>query len=197
MGHVAFSKGFYDLILAFMRLRSTVQIRLLFAGEQRFIGNARKSIRAFLNGDAAKYFEEHAPHIEKTIQAFVDNADSYGARYLGVVDGEEKERAFATSDIFVLPSYTEGFSMSVLEAMAHGLPIVATRVGALPEIIKEGEHGFLVDPGDCDSIVGALGTLAMSPSTRAEMGVRNRTYIRERFRIERIAGELETILEEA
>jgi len=196
IGHVAFSKGFYDLILAYMRLRNKHPIRLLFAGERRFEGRARKGVKAFLTGQPAKFFSEHALHVEETIHTFVEGADRYGAHYLGLIDGSEKERAFADSDAFVLPSYTEGFSMSVLEAMDHGLPVVATTVGALPEVVRDGENGFLVHPGDCDALTGAIETLVLDRPLGVRMGNRNREYVRESFRIERIAQEFEGILAE-
>lgn len=194
LGHVAFSKGFYDLILAYMRLRTKYSVRLLFAGERRFTGRARKPVKAFLTGQAAKFFSEHAPHIEETIGTFIGNAQCYGATYLGLVEGADKARAFAQADAFVLPSYTEGFSMSVLEAMAHGLPVVAGRVGALPEVIRHGENGFLVRPGDCDALTAALEALVCDRELCVKMGDRNRQYVREHFRIEQIAREFEDIL---
>lgn len=67
-------------------------------------------------------------------------------RFIGEIPNEEVPEYMAASDVFVLPSLSESFGIVNLEAMASGLPIVATRVGGLPEIIKEGNNGFLVEP---------------------------------------------------
>jgi N-acetyl-alpha-D-glucosaminyl L-malate synthase BshA len=67
-------------------------------------------------------------------------------KFVGKVPNEEVPEYMAVSDVFVLPSLSESFGIVNLEAMASGLPIVATKVGGLPEIIKDGENGFLVEP---------------------------------------------------
>ena len=66
--------------------------------------------------------------------------------FVGWVSNEKVPKYMAASDVFVLPSLSEGFALVILEAMASGLPIVATRVGGLPDIVKERRNGFLVEP---------------------------------------------------
>ncbi len=73
-------------------------------------------------------------------------------------------------DLFVLPSLAEGISNTVLEAMATGLPVVATEVGGNPEIVKEGETGYLVPAKNAQALCSALQTLIESPETRSSMG---------------------------
>ena len=68
--------------------------------------------------------------------------------YLGWVDNERKSAAFNKSDVFVLPSYTEGLPISILEAMSYGKAIIATDVGGVSEIVKENENGILIEPGN-------------------------------------------------
>ena len=77
-------------------------------------------------------------------------------------------------DVFVLPSYTEGFPYSVVEAMAVGLPVIASPVGAIPEMVDVSEGGYLVDPDDVEGYVDALTTLLDDPSLRERMGRHNR-----------------------
>lgn len=194
MGHVAFSKGFYELVLAYQQLRRHHQVRLLIAGEKYFAGDRRKSITAFLSGRARQFFDENAELIERVITDFVEHAGQYGAEYLGVISGEAKTRAFAEADAFVLPSYTEGFSMSVLEAMGHGLPVVVTPVGALPEVITEGVNGIFTQPGNSQDLAEKLEMLIRDRSKAQEMGARNARYVAERFGIDRIAQQFEEIL---
>jgi glycosyltransferase involved in cell wall biosynthesis len=76
------------------------------------------------------------------------------------VDAEALRRYYETSDIVCLPSWREGFPMTLLEGMAFGLPPVATAVGGIPELIEDGVSGLLVGRGDVDALAGALASLA-------------------------------------
>ena len=60
----------------------------------------------------------------------------------------ERDRLLAQSDVFVLPSYDEGVPMSLLEAMAAGLPAIVTPVGGIPDVLRHGVEGLMVEPGD-------------------------------------------------
>ncbi len=93
------------------------------------------------------------------------------------VFGEAKLRAYEGASIFVLPSYSEGFSMAVLEAMAAGLPVITTRVGALPEVLPEGTP--FVEPGDARGLGDALTRLLSDEGLRRELGRRNRERARD------------------
>ena len=76
-----------------------------------------------------------------------------------------------SSDVFVLPSLAEGFSLSIIEALAAGLPVVATRVGGAAEIIDEGRNGFLVPPADAPALGEAV-IRALSPEAPARESMR-------------------------
>jgi glycosyltransferase involved in cell wall biosynthesis len=76
--------------------------------------------------------------------------------YLGWVDNERKSAAFNSSDVFVLPSYTEGLPISILEAMSYGKAIIATDVGGVSEIVKENENGILIEPGNLPQMRQAI-----------------------------------------
>jgi glycosyltransferase involved in cell wall biosynthesis len=74
------------------------------------------------------------------------------------------------SDFFALPSVTEGLPLSMLEAMTHGLPVVATPVGGIPEVVRNGEHGLLVPVGDASRLADAIQRLATDAGLRRRMG---------------------------
>jgi len=95
----------------------------------------------------------------------------------GAVDVAGRHKLYAAADVFLLPSHGENFPMVVLEAMAAGLPIVATRVGAVPEMIKDGETGLLIEPKDPEAIAEAVCELLDAPERAAELG----RQARERF----------------
>jgi glycosyltransferase involved in cell wall biosynthesis len=86
----------------------------------------------------------------------------------------ELERLFTDADVFVLPTLADALPHAVLEAMAAGLPVIATRVGAIPEVVEDGVTGLLVAPGDLRSLTEALIRLALGVDERRRMGDRGR-----------------------
>jgi glycosyltransferase involved in cell wall biosynthesis len=93
-------------------------------------------------------------------------------------------RLLAAADVFVLASRSEGHPVSVLEAMAAGLPVVASRVGGVPEQVVDGETGLLVDPGDPEPLAAALERLTDDPALRRRLGAAGRARAEERFDLE-------------
>src|SRR4029078_3495299 len=90
--------------------------------------------------------------------------------FAGSYDGAVGCSAFMrTLDVFVLPSFAEGTSKSVIEAMAHGLPIITTNVGGSPALLTPGA-GILVPPGDSAALADAMQSLAADPALRRQMG---------------------------
>ena len=82
---------------------------------------------------------------------------------------------------FVLPSFNEGMPMSVLEAMAASVPVVATRVGALPELIGDAQAGMLVNPGEPGELAGAILQLLRAPAQARSMGLNGYAWVRDRY----------------
>lgn len=87
-------------------------------------------------------------------------------------------------DVLVLPSLREGMPNAVLEAMACGLPVIASEVGGASEILRDGENGFLVRPTDIEQLSQYLYQLALSPERRRAMGAAGRRYVEREFKME-------------
>lgn len=100
------------------------------------------------------------------------------------VCGFEKLTCFRNADIFVYPSFSEGMPIAVIEAMASGLPIVASNVGGLPDMVRDEENGILVDPGRSDKLASALCRIINNPNLFRLMQQNSARIARERFDIE-------------
>jgi glycosyltransferase involved in cell wall biosynthesis len=99
-------------------------------------------------------------------------------------------------DIFVLPSYSEGVSLALLEAMAAGLPVIATEVGGLPEVVEHEKTGLLIPPRDVEALAGALGRLLADPAWARQLGANARAHVRKHFSLDRLGREINEIYEE-
>jgi glycosyltransferase involved in cell wall biosynthesis len=110
---------------------------------------------------------------------------------------DEIHSYYATMDISVLTSLSEGLSLTLLESMAHGLPVVVTRVGGNAEVVVDGETGFLVPPRDVASFSEKVIALLRSPELRARLGRAGRHRVNEHFQIERAAARYLQIYETA
>ena len=94
--------------------------------------------------------------------------------FMGQMSGDDLSAAFASADAFVMPSDSETLGFVVLESMASGVPVVGAKAGGIPDLIKDGEDGFLVEPGNTDEFVDRLKKL-QNKTFREEMGKKART----------------------
>jgi glycosyltransferase involved in cell wall biosynthesis len=108
-------------------------------------------------------------------------------QFLGVLTGREKFAAFARSDVFCMPTFyeRETFGIVFVEAMACGLPVVATRWRGVPSVVDDGRTGFLVEPRDVDGIANRLADLADNAQLRRQMGVAGRERFLREFSLPR------------
>jgi glycosyltransferase involved in cell wall biosynthesis len=106
---------------------------------------------------------------------------------------DDLPRAFAEMDLVVVPSRLDSFPLVPCEAMAAGRPIIATRVGGLPEAFVDGVHGFLIDPGDPDALANALIGAAGDRDRLRTMGSAARAYAKERYNWGRVADEYDEL----
>jgi glycosyltransferase involved in cell wall biosynthesis len=100
------------------------------------------------------------------------------------------ETLMASADLLVLPSRTEGLPFVVLEAMAAGLPLVATRVGGIPEAVVDGETGLLVPPGDSVALATAIRRMSDDQALRAHVVAAARRLVEERFSVEHMVSKV-------
>lgn len=136
--------------------------------------DARKRLRLVIVGDG--------PLREESLHLLREG----GAEHLAWLPGERNDipQIMQCLDLFVLPSLAEGISNTILEAMAAGLPVVATRVGGNPELVQEGETGRLVPPSDPERMAEAIWTYFNDPQQRASHGQAARKKVEGRFSLE-------------
>jgi glycosyltransferase involved in cell wall biosynthesis len=115
---------------------------------------------------------------------------------LGWISGSVKDQELHRADIFVLPSYNEGLPMSVLEAMAWGLPVVTTPVGGIPELIENRVDGLLVRPGDIGDLREALVSLAADRALRHRLGCNARERVERNHSAAQVLTALESVYAE-
>lgn len=120
------------------------------------------------------------------------------SKYVEFVPGTKDVRPFLKRGwIFVLPSITEGFPNVIVEAMSSGLPVVASSVGGIPEIIEDGVTGLLVEPRSPESLAQSMASLLLDDKKRNLMGQRAREIAVERYSLEQVVRITEEIVLEA
>lgn len=157
LGFIGHNKGIYDLIPAFsdvINARPPKNINLKIVG----------------NGEIDK------------AQAMVDSLGiSDEISVIGWIDSSSAQELLQQTDIFILPSYHEGLPVAVLEAMACGVPVITTPVGAITELIQDGYNGLLVTPGDKKGLAEAIFKLCSDPELRTKIGAAGRQTIVDKY----------------
>ena len=143
LGRIDDNKGAFELLDAYRALPATSRAaaRLVFAGDGRVEELRRRAA-------------EIGPDV--VVHSWVDH--------------EERNHLLAASDVLVLPSHHEGVPMAILEAMAYGLPVIATPVGGIPDVIGHGREGLLVEAGNRAALTTALARMVAEPALRMSLG---------------------------
>jgi alpha-maltose-1-phosphate synthase len=120
-----------------------------------------------------------------------------GATFHGLLGRDALARLYATASAFALPTLREAFGQVLLEAMSFALPVVATRIEAIPEIVSEGETGYLVHPRDPAALAKSISDLLGDPVRARLMGAAGRARVLQRYGWERAAARMLAVLRPA
>lgn len=170
LGAVSSAKGVFELLQAWRGVVAVVPAARLRMGGQGSIEAGRRLAE------------------ELGITASVD--------WLGWVSGPDKERELHQASLLVLPSHMEAMPMAVLEAMAAGVPVVASSVGGIPLAVRDGIDGLLVAPRQVEPLRDAMLSLLGDAARRAEMGRRAREHVCEEFAAEVIVPQIPALWRE-
>lgn len=131
------------------------------------------------------------------IEAEGTKADRPGGPIVFAGVRNDMPEIYSLMDIFVLPSLTEGLPMVLLEAMAAKKPAVATRVGAVPRVFERGQCGLLIQPGDAESLAGAILDLLDNPQKAQSLAQKGYERVRDHFSAQRMADQYVEVYEDA
>ena len=127
LGRLGHRKGTYDLLEVIRKIDKELP----------------SNVRFYLCGDG------EVEEVKKKVEAL---GICHRIAHIGWIDGKQKEDFMKQSMMNVLPSYNEGLPMTILETMAHGIPNISTSIASIPEVLHDGENGFLITPGDVDTL---------------------------------------------
>jgi glycosyltransferase involved in cell wall biosynthesis len=162
VGNISWVKGYENLIMSMGELKKKYKnLKLIIIGK-------------ILSTQAGYY-----NHLKRLVSSLGLKRDIY---FLGI--REDIPQLLSFMDIFILPSITEGTPLSIMEAMSMKLPVIASRVGGIPEVVSHGKTGLLVNPGNPDEITDAVFKLLEDSKTRKEMGLRAREVVKKKFSLE-------------
>jgi O-antigen/teichoic acid export membrane protein/glycosyltransferase involved in cell wall biosynthesis len=160
-------------LFAGKRAPANHSVRLLFIGKMGFLKGEQDLLRAL------QRVVKVAPNFRLDMLGQLSDAITAECRvsglqpridHLGPVSLEERLNFFKRADLFVLPTYAEGTPISMLEAMAAGLPVVSTPVGGIPDVVEDGVEGYIVKAGDVEALADRLARLIKDPEQCRRMG---------------------------
>lgn len=154
--------------------------------------NRRKGIYDLL--PALALVKENNSHWHLTIAGRGDDEEvmrlikEYGLEdnvtFVGWASGDKKVELLRNADVFVLPTYADAFPMSVLEAMEFGMPVISTTIGSIPEMVIEGENGYLIEPGDTEGLYQIIMRYLENPDQIKSHGKKSRELVKKFSRAE-------------
>ncbi len=162
VGNISWVKGYENLIVSMGELKKKY-----------------KNLKLLIIGKILSTQEGYYRRLTRLVSSLGLERDIYFLRFR-----EDIPQLLSLMDIFILPSITEGTPLSIIEAMSMKLPVIASRVGGIPEVVSEGKTGLIVNPGNPDGITDAVLNLLEDSKIRKEMGVRAREVVKKKFSLE-------------
>ena len=131
------------------------------------------------------------PNFTQELKSYIrkNSLDEY-VEIFGEVYGSKKNKLFASSDIFVFPTFSEAFGQVIIEAMRAGLPVISTAEGAIPEIVQDGITGYIINPIYPNEIADNILTLIENPEIRIRMGINGKKIFEAKYTLEVYAKNL-------
>jgi glycosyltransferase involved in cell wall biosynthesis len=192
-GNLSYAKGLHQLSQAFIQLSQRIpELELHLAGELLLNETAFQ----WLTGEHERYYRDHYVEINRYLNEFITDNRQKGVFYHGRLDSVGIYRLLVDCDILVFLSFSEGFSVTILESLTFGLPMIITRVGAAKDFLIDGVHCFFVEPGDCDSVCRKLELLMHDPELMCQMSHNNQSLVRDKFDVEVVAASLAMVFDE-
>lgn len=167
LGRLGERKGTFDLLECISRIDEQID----------------KKIKFYLCGDGA---------IEEVKRKIKELGIGHRIVHVGWIDGEQKKEFVKNTMLNVLPSYNEGLPMTILETMAYGIPNISTRIASIPEVITDGENGFLITPGDVEALESRMLTLIEDKELRTKFSESSYRLVCDRFSLK---NNIETLKE--
>ncbi|HUG41004.1 MAG TPA: glycosyltransferase family 4 protein [Longimicrobiales bacterium] len=170
VGRLVERKGVEHLIAAVARLRAGRDIELHVVGDGPYRGRLEAAAR--------------------------ESGSAGAVRFHGFVSREELSRRFAESDVFVLPAVVdakgdvEGLGVVLIEALRYGTPVIASAAGGIVDIVRDGETGLLVPPGDEAALAGAIARLQDDPALAARLVRGGQAHVEREFAWDEVVGRL-------
>ena len=174
--------------------------RLLFLGRLAERKGADRFIQALHAIEPDKLDYDAVMAGDGEIEIYRGMAEALGVndrvQFTGWLDREAVATLMRTADVLVLPSLNEGLPMAILEGMAYGLAVVATPVGAIGDVIRDGETGLLVPPGDAPALAAALRRVITDPGLRGRLGREARRLAQAEFDVAAYGGRFIRLYDE-
>jgi glycosyltransferase involved in cell wall biosynthesis len=131
--------------------------------------------------------------VKRLLRKLQDLRLSNNVQYLGWVDDKKRDNILRQTDIFILPSYGEGMPMAILEAMAYSVPVISTYVGGIPELVLDGQTGYLIKPGDLDELYRKISFMIENMKHTRALGRRGREVVAAKHNIQNLIHQMNGI----